>query len=76
MPDDILELSVDTDTEQHFKVANRKRNLGYNALIWVLVLAFIIVSIFVGTLIFTLISSDMSKAEFTNVIADIIPIFE
>ncbi len=58
VPDDILELSVDADTEQHFKVANRKRNLGYNALIWVLVLAFIIVSIFVGTLIFTLISSD------------------
>ncbi len=56
--DEIAELSLDETTEQHFKLAYKKKSHGFVIAIWILALVFIIAGIFIGTLIYQYLNTD------------------
>jgi hypothetical protein len=55
---DIAELAVDETTEQHFRLAYKKKSHGFTIAIWILILVFIIIGIFVGTLLYQYATDD------------------
>ena len=58
VPPEIMELSVDEETEQYFKVAKKKKSSSFTVIIWLLSLLFVIIAIIVGVLIYTMVTED------------------